>query len=311
VAGILSLALLYGALRLQQWPRAAAANPTRVAVIQPNLDLGSAWMSELYGRNLRKYLELTYEAAKATRADLVVWPETAMTFYVAYEPAYRASLAQVLEPADIELIAGGVHYLGEAHDRRFYNSTFLIEPSGEVKGRYDKLRLLPFAEYFPSTLLDFARRDFGEVREFAPGNPTSPLVTRAGTAGVLVCNEAFFGQLAAERVETGATLLVNPSNDSWMGDPSYALQAFQISRLRAIEQRRYLVRTSTSGPSAIVDPGGRVLEATDPDTRGWIAGEVSPQSERTVYQRVGDAFGLACLAAVVLAILPLAWRSDR
>ena len=85
-------------------------------------------------------------------------------------------------------------------------------------------------------------------------------------------------------------------------------QAFDIVRLRAIEQRRFLVRVSTAGPSAVVDPLGRILAMTEPFTQAWISVSIEPRGSRTLYQRFGDAFGLACLTvalgAALVALLP-------
>ena len=147
------------------------------------------------------------------------------------------------------------------------------------------------------------RRRFARVREFTPGAPTSPLPTSAGAAGVMICNEAMFPDTAAAHVRAGAEYLVNLANDTWVGDPKFAAIVFDTVVLRAVEQRRYLVRASTSGPSAIVDPLGRVTLATLPGTRGILSGTVRPAVLRTVYCRVGDVFAMACTAAAALALL--------
>src|SRR5262249_47755644 len=144
----------------------------------------------------------------------------------------------------------------------YWNSIFLLAASGEIRGRYDKEYLVPFAEYFPLGGIDVLRRRFERVRTFVPGLPRPPLPTIAGPAGVLTCNEAMLPEIAGRRVAAGATYLVNPSNDSWLADPQYSAQQLDIVTMRAIEQRRYLVRASTSGPSAIIDPYGRIAAAT-------------------------------------------------
>jgi len=101
-------------------------------------------------------------------------------------------------------------------------------------------------------------------------------------------------EVAAERVEAGARYLVNPSNDTWIPGEKFADMQFDIVSLRAIEQRRTLVRASTSGPSAIVDPSGRVLGRTKAFERSIAQGVVRPQDGRTVYGRIGDAFAAGC-----------------
>ena len=132
------------------------------------------------------------------------------------------------------------------------------EPAAADRGHdRDKERLLPFAEYFPFPQLDFVRRRFGEVKEFSPGTTARLLPTAIGPAGVTVCNEAMFPDVAAARARAGAAYLVDPANDTWL-TPRFSAQQFDIVTLRSVEQRRWLVRASTSGPSAIVDPLGRV-----------------------------------------------------
>src|SRR5262249_49481331 len=140
----------------------------------------------------------------------------------------------------------------------FRNSAFHVGPDGTIRGRYDKQLLLPFAEYFPLGGIDLLRRNFGRVREFVSGGDATLLDTAAGRVGVVICNEAFFATPAADRVRAGATLLVNLANDSWLAAPKYSEPAFDMVRLRAVEQRRWIVRASTAGPSGLVDPLGRI-----------------------------------------------------
>lgn len=309
VAAVLASSLAYGWTRLAQFPEAGAAGAT-IAVVQPNLPTDAVWLPELYGRNLRRYFDATSDVVRASGAEVVVWPETAMTFYLERQPEYRASVMSLIGALGIELVAGGVRWEARPGGARsFYNATYLLKPDGRIGGRYDKRRLLPFAEFFPWWMPDVNRRDFAGVREFTAGSPAPPLSTRFGSAGVLVCNEAFYGHLASERVEEGAQFLLNPANDSWMAVDSYALQAARISQLRAIEQRRPLVRASTSGPSLIVDQTGRVLSEAGTNERATIIGRIRPGQVGTVYQRVGDAFGVSC-AIVTLAALILAATRD-
>jgi apolipoprotein N-acyltransferase len=136
------------------------------------------------------------------------------------------------------------------------------------------------------------------------------LPTPLGPAGVLICNEALFGADARRRVLGGATLLVNLSNDSWMNDRKFSAIAFDMSSLRAVEQRRFLVRASTSGPSGIVDPLGRVTARSAMFTRAVVSGSVRPVSDLTPYARVGDLFAYGCAAVAVLAPLAV-WLRRR
>ncbi len=313
VAGLVAaLAVAYGQMRLRGASEPpASAVPVRVAVVQGNLDLGSQWRQELYGRNLDLYLRLTIQALRAeSRPALVVWPESAMTFFLDDEPLYQQAIGRVLGAGPVELVAGGPRFEGD-QDPVYYNSAFLIAPRGNIRARYDKEHLLPFAEYFPFAGLDFLRRSFGRVREFAPGGPTAPLPTVAGRAGVVICNEAMYPEIAARRVRAGAEYLINLSNDTWLNDRKFAEIAFDMVAMRAVEQRRYLVRASTSGPSAIVDPLGRAVVRSQSLSRDVIAGTVRPSSVRTVYSRVGDLFAFLCTGGAVAGLLRARRRQPR
>jgi len=310
-AAVLAVALAYGRLRLAAAPAEPPSASTRVAIIQGNLDMGSQWHQEFYGRNLDIYLALTLEALRQKRPALVVWPESAMTFFLDQEPDYRAALRGTLGPYGAALIAGAPRFSGPPEAPAYYNTAFLISPTGEVVASYDKQRLLPFAEYFPIPALDFLRRRFARVRQFTPGESKALLPTAAGPAGIVICNEAVFPDLPGERVRAGATYLVNPANDTWVNDPRFSAELFDMVSLRAVEQRRYLVRASTSGFSAIVDPWGRTTAVTAPFTRGWVVGSIEGLDGITLYGRFGDLFVLVALASALLGHAALVTRRSR
>lgn len=281
----------YGVMRMHTFAEVQPA--TRVAVVQGNLDLGSQWRQEFYGRNLEEHMRLTLQTLREYRPQLVFWPESAMTFFLDEEPSYRAALGYLLSPTHTQLVAGGPREVGHP-DVHYYNSGFLIGPDGAILAVYDKQQLLPFAEYFPLGGINLLRRQFGRVREFTPGGPAQLLPTVAGPAGVVICNEVMFGEIVSGRVRAGASFLVTLSNDAWLGDRMFAEQALDMARTRALEQRRYLVRASMSGPSAIVDPVGRALQKTEPESRATVNGSIQPLHGVTIYGRYGDVFGLLC-----------------
>jgi apolipoprotein N-acyltransferase len=305
-AAAVVVTLGYGWSRLRGGDALALQQPTvEVAVVQGNLDLGSQWRQDFYGKNLDAYGRLTLPALRARHVHLIFWPENAMTFFLEREPAYQYSLRTLLEPWDAELVAGGPHVGANGTDIYYLNSAFAVSAQGSITGRYDKQRLLPFAEYFPLPQLDFLKRDFGRVREFMPGEPSGSLQTRAGPAGVLICNEALFPEVARARARDGAVYLVNLTNDTWVRDPQFALIAFDMSVLRAVEERRYLVRASTWGPSAIVDPFGRVHVETRLSSAETAVGAIAPRTALSPYGRLGDGFAAGC---GVLTVAALAWR---
>lgn len=303
-----AVAVAYGGVVLLGAPKPAEAGGAPVLLVQGDVDLGSRWKSEFYGRNLETYLKLTTQGLSELPTRLVVWPEGALTFFLGEEPAYRARIAGTLSAFGAELLVGG-----PAHQRasrgvgppvdHYFNSTFLLTPDGGLYGRYDKRHLVPFSEYFPFAGVDLLRRRFERVRVFDRGTRNAPLETKLGPAGILICNEAMLPEVAAERVRAGATFLVNPSNDGWISEPAWAELMFDMVSMRAVEQRRTLLRASTSGPSGIVDAWGRVRARTPEGAPGLVLGALTPERNLSVYARVGDLFGFACAAAALLAAL--------
>jgi apolipoprotein N-acyltransferase len=304
---VLAAVLGYGMLRLRSLALVPPLRPVRVALVQGNLDLGSQWREEFYGENLDTYLRLTTEAIREYEPAVVFWPENAMTFFLEQEPGYRNAIERVLD-GQAQLVAGGPRTDSE---RRHYNSIFLLSAGGRIVARYDKQRLVPFAEYFPFAGVDLLRRRFARVQGFTPGGSPELLPTVAGPAGIMICNEAMFPEIAAARVRAGAAYLVDPANDSWFR-ARFSAQQFEIVRLRAVEQRRYIVRASTSGPSAIVDPAGRVVFATAVSTQTVAGGEISAGTVTTLYCRVGDLFAWLCVAATVIGwVAGTRWKVAR
>lgn len=296
-----AVALAFGLLTLDGAPDVVA--PTPVALVQANLSLGATWRPEFYGRNLDVYVDESRRTLDATPAALLFWPESALSFFLEDDEALRAAVVALLRAHDVQLVTGGPRVGARNPRETFANSVFVVDPDGRVAGRYDKEYLVPFAEYFPLGI-DLVRRRFGRVREFSPGASPGPLATRAGRAGVVVCNEAMLPEVVGRRVAAGAEYLVNPTNDTWISDAQYAAQELDIVRVRAVEQRRWLVRASTAGPSAVIDPWGRVVAATAPLARASLRASIAPRTDRTPYGRFGDGFGVACVVAMVVA----GWR---
>jgi apolipoprotein N-acyltransferase len=274
---------------------------TPIALVQGNLPAASRWEAGGAARTLETYTRLTQQAFETARPRTVFWPEAALTFFLEREPLYQRALGRLLAHFDVELVVGAPRAEGADAGPPYRNSVYLLEPGGTLRARYDKQRLLPFMEYFPVGV-DLLRRRFGRIRDFDPGGaPATLLPTRAGAAGVLVCNEALLPHLAGTRMAEGAAYLVNPSNDSWVSDAGFAEHQFQLAALRAVEQRTFLVRISDSGPSALVDPYGRVVARSRSGAREVVLASLGGSGERSLYGRVGDAFGVVCLAVAIAA----------
>jgi apolipoprotein N-acyltransferase len=298
-AAALALALLaslaYGRWRLAEPPAIASM---RVAVVQSG---GRTEHEAGTPRSrLLRYLDLTRGVAGQEPA-LVVWPESALDFYVEDDSAQRRSL---LAASDLlqgtELLVGGLGHTPRRGGWQPHNSAFLLR-AGRVEGRYHKVLLYPVAE----------RPLFGiGGSALASGDAPAPVASRHGPIAVLICVEAMHPEYA-RRLGRDAGLLVNLSNDAWFDHPVPAAHQLAITSVRAIENRRWLVRASASGFSALIDPTGHVVSRStfgQPDT---VVGSVAWRSDVTPYQRWGDALAWAALVFVVASTLGAAVRNGH
>ena len=302
---------LGGGLALRASPVASTAEGLiEVGVVQGNVAIGRLWLSEYFGKNLENYIDLTRRALREGKPRVIVWPESAITFPLESQPLYREAIAKVLEAGDVELLTGGPARDEEDHSTVF-NSVFAMSSQGRLTARYDKEILVPFSEYFPFQSLGLMRRRVDGARTYSPGPADpAPIDTRMGRAGVLICNEAMLPEVARARVRAGAEILVSPSNDSWIAGTGFAEHMLAVVGLRAIEQRRYLVRASTSGPSAVIDPWGRTAVRTPAGRPAVLLGGVRPGRKLTVYARWGDAFAAGCGLAVAAVLIAIAFHPN-
>jgi len=253
------------------------------AVVQPDYVTRSRWHASPPGRDLALLEQLTAEAA-ARGATLVVWPETASPTDVLGDRATFEAVRTWARRDRISLIASSL-------EGGRTNSAFSFAPSGMFLGRYDKVRLVPFAE-------------FGEKA----GRVPNPLPVPQGAVGVMICFESTFPDLARREVTLGAGLLAVITNDAWFGGSSPPVQHAALASFRAIEEGRYLLRAANSGWSQIIDPRGRVLAELRPGERGTVSAGVAPLGGLTPYARLGDVFGWGAVFAGAVLLRPSGTR---
>lgn len=276
----LVLAVGYGQWRLAQ--SFGDGEPLRVAVVQGAV-LPVRDGEPRSGANLEHHLALTREAL-AFRPALVFWPEYALDFYLGERTAPGARLRAQVRALGVELVTGGNHYEFADGGTRYFNSVFALGADGRLRGRYDKTQLVPFAESAP-----LGPRWVAEDGPYTPGASLRPLAARAAPVGAFLCGEALFPEVPRALARAGAELLANPSNDHWFQSPEGAEQQLRAARLRAIENRRWLVRPTTTGFSAVVDAHGRVVARSGFGGEEVLTAEVRRSRAVPPAQAAGDA----------------------
>lgn len=324
--GVAALALdvIFGVIRIPNVDAAAqAGEPVKVGVVQGNMGLLAKREDPAEG--LRRHIRKTAEL-KAQGAQLVVWSESSVTFAVPEDLAYRLMHDRVGRNLGVPAIFGAVIYKADRSSGReqWYNVALSTNAHGDVTARYDKEYLLQFGEHLPfSETFPILNEWSPNSGKFTPGTKLDPLLiideqgadhqTVEHKVAVLVCYEDIIPAFTNALVRaTNPELLVNITNDAWFGATSEPWEHLALAQLRAIEHRRYLVRSTNSGVSAIVDPVGRLIansEVHDVQAGSYKEANSLLETVRwmhggTVYEIMGDVpWWLLSLAVLVCAFL--------
>ncbi len=279
---------------------AADASPEdkMVRIVHPNIPQQDKWDPVLRAQNFHQMLALSEGEA---RADLIVWPESAITQLLENAEISLESLSE--RAAGVPVITG---IQRRSHDRVFHNSLIVLGRGGEVQSVYDKQHLVPFGEYVPAgeiaARLGISHLASSQGFGFTPGQGAEIVnVEGIGAIRPLICYEGIF----AEEVRGSPTrpdLMVLLSNDGWFGTGPGPLQHLEQAQLRSIELGVPMVRAVNSGISAVIDGKGRITAQKGLDQTGKLEAAIPPVLPQTLYDRTGD---LPCLLLIgVLAVWP-------
>lgn len=300
-AGVLSLALAYGAWRTAAPTGPSAHGGVRITIVQGGAAAPDTDLLATTERTFATYAALTRTAAPAT--DLVVWPENALRVYVRDNDIFRGRLAALAGEATRPLLLGALDRTEAGGE---LNGAYLFAPAPGTRPAaiHHKSALLPFGEYVPGADWWPALRRWRTTGDFVPGAPPAPFDVDLHGARLRVaasiCFEATRAGAFNDPVRRGAELLVNLSDDAWFASRKAAAQHLELTRLRAVETRRWLVRASNSGISAFIDPAGRIAAALPLGAVGTLVRRLDTSSVTTVYVRVGDWVVPLCGAVVIL-----------
>ena len=237
--------------------------------------------------------------------NVVVWPESPAPFEDA-DARFRHWISALAEDAHAPMIVGDIAVDRETGQSRppMYNSASFVASDGTFVGRYDKMHLVPFGEYTPfPELLSFAGSLTDQVGHMTPGRRRVVFAADGHSYGVFICYESIFADEVRQFVKLGADVLVNISDDGWYGNTSAPWQHLNMSRMRAIENDRWLLVDTNSGVTAVIDPRGQVVQSSPRHVETSLAAHFNYVSRDTFYTRHGDLLAWLCaIIAIVLAV---------
>jgi apolipoprotein N-acyltransferase len=298
--GLAVMAALFGAPALAarwQWTR-PVGDAIPVAAVQGAVPQDRKWQYDNQEATMTRYLNLT---KGAWGARLIVWPEAALPVLAGDIPEYLDDLRSAGRAHGADFAIGLVNY--EPATKLYFNGLLVLSDAGG--GWYYKRHLVPFGEYFPvpSFIRSWLRLLNLPYDDISAGAEHQPVLHAAGQAlGLTICYEDAFGssQLSILRE---ATLLINVTNNAWFGDSTVPHEHLQISRMRALEAGRFLIRATNDGITAVMGPRGEVVGRLPQFKEAVLRAVVQPMTGLTPYARFGNypvllgAMGLLGVAA--------------
>jgi apolipoprotein N-acyltransferase len=302
----------------------------KVGLIQPNTNPWIKWEEDRF-QQLKLYLDMTKDLlSEEPDIELMVYPETAFSYYILL-PAYRhyfEILKGFIDNSGVAILTGlpdakfyddpseappSSHVIPETGQRYdAYNAMALILPGSDRIQKYGKIRLVPFAERLPYAdtfpfLIEPLKWGVG-ISSWAIGKDTTvfEMMSKDGDivkfSGV-ICYESIYPSFTREFIKRGAEFLIVITNDSWFGNTSGPYQHFQYAILRAVENRRSIVRCANGGISGFIDPYGRVIRKSKFYVRTYMSEQIVLAEEQTFYTRYGDIIAYISEYLTFLAII--------
>jgi apolipoprotein N-acyltransferase len=289
-------------------PLPDAVKPDRqVVAVQSNFEESRLYTRAEMANEISQLSLLTAEQVLQPglpRPELLVWPEVPAPLFYSTDGATRTATEAVARNNQLPFLFGAVTYTLEGAP---LNSAVLLGTRGESLSRYDKMYLVPFGEFVPP-VFSFVNRISDGVGDYSPGQHLIVSKINGHRVGTFICYESAMPHFVREFANIGGEVLINLTNDGYFGKSAARLQHLSLARMRAAENRRWLLRPTNNGITVSIDPAGRVRERFPEFVR--TAGRLGfrYESSKTVYTRYGDWFAVSCLVVGIGAAI---WAAVR
>jgi len=307
--------------------------PFRISIVQPGIEQDQKWDKRCRDLIFGRFRYLTNELKKE-KPQLVIWPESCVPGELRYDRDIYDLVHNLCRAVDAPILLGSQD-IEFGDEKKFYNAAVLIHPKFKYLGQYNKLHLVPFGEYVPlRDHLPFLRKLTPIEADFAPGNDSTTFGlpqqtmrfkgdkgelishTRMVRFGVVICFEDIFPDLVRKFTQHDVDFIVNLTNDAWFGRTGAPFQHAALAAFRAIENRTFMVRSTNTGYSCVIDPYGRVVaDVRDAKgetifTSGHVTFDLKAVNKLTIYKRYGDIFAGICFVFAAIGLL-LVWKKKE
>lgn len=312
---IIIMVIVFGRIAIYQEKESEKIN---IAVVQGNILQYIKWDEKQAEKIVNIYADLSIYASKEN-PSLIVWPETAYPDYFDINSELFKKIKNLIFYTETPILLGTVH----EENGKDYNSALLIDAEGNVEEIYNKIHLVPFAEYIPfKKVFSFLEKTTPEIGNFSKGKEYTVFKIKneklkvKNEFAVLICFEDLFPDMARRFTSEGANFLINITNDAHFCESPALWQHFTHSVFRAIENRRPVIRAANNGISGFIDSYGRpvkILKEKEKATgiRSFANQEINTSSDETLYTQFGDLFVYLNILYLVILIIKINWRKYR
>jgi apolipoprotein N-acyltransferase len=285
-----------------------------IIAIQPNVPM-SDLKYEDWKRLRQRHVQLAENELNKIRKNpeseiqnpksIVIFPESPMNFSYTEDREFQEFLRNFTEKNKVQVLFNAAE---PSENKSYYNSAVLVNEHGEKIAQYDKIHLVPFGEYVPlpeplGSMLP------SMVGHFELGKEYDIVPLGEVKAGIMICFESHFPTLSRQYALSGADVIVEMTNDGYLGPTPVLRQHLANAVFRAVETNRPILRVTNVGITGYISQRGQILEPTEPyseDTRVWTISK--SDGSQTFYVKYGDWFGWLCSIVSLGVLLSGFWR---
>lgn len=282
----IGLIYFYGLFRIGNINKITATKHMKVAILQGNLGIEMLESNDFINRSFAVYAQLS---RRFKDFDLLVWPESSIPLSYTLNQEYKSRMDALVNEINSNIIFGSYDARDEDGKKKYYSTAFLIGPQKEYQV-YDKIKLLPFGDYMPlEDTFPILRSLIKEVGNFTPGKEAKVLDVNGIKISPSICYEILIGSLNRSFKTIGSQIIVNMTNDAWFGPTEASNQHMSLGRIRAIELRLPIIRSTNTGVSAFINVFGQITNTIPQNKMDTVSDYIPIKNIPCIYARLGDS----------------------